>query len=150
MYRLGRHAGERTNNRRHVLCNTLTASAVMLTLLVWLLPTLANAVSATTANSASPHALANGSLRSWSGIAATPDGNGYWTNSNDGTVQSFGDAVSYGDISKIVLNKPVVGMAPTPDGQGYWLDAADGGIFTFGDARFWVSTGSLKLNSPAV
>ena len=45
-----------------------------------------------------------------------------------------GDAVSYGDVAKTVLNQPVVGVAPTIDGRGYWLDAADGGIFSFGDA----------------
>jgi hypothetical protein len=111
---------------------------------------LANADSSAGSSSASAHTLAGGGGGTWSGIAATPDGNGYWTDSNGGTVQSFGDAGSFGDISQIVLNKPVVGMATTPDGKGYWLDASDGGVFTFGDARFWGSTGSLQLNSPVV
>ena len=70
--------------------------------------------------------------------------------SNGGAVESFGDAISYGDMSNTVLNQSVVGMAPTPDGRGYWLDAADGGIFTFGDAGFRGSTGSLRLNEPVV
>ena len=65
-------------------------------------------------------------------------------------MESFGDAVSHGDMAATVLNQPMVGMARTPGGKGYWLDAADGGIFTFGDARFWGSTGSLRLNAPVV
>jgi hypothetical protein len=135
-----------------VLRTAVSAIAGALVLVGWLVPTLAaNADSTTTAGAAATaHSLAGGGAGQWSGIAATPDGKGYWTDSNGGSVESFGDAGSYGDISKLTLNKPVVGMATTPDGQGYWLDAADGGIFTFGDARFWGSTGSLKLNSPVV
>ncbi len=87
---------------------------------------------------------------SWIGIAALPDGGGYWVTSNKGAVEPFGNAVSHGDIAGITLNQPIVGMAATPDGGGYWLDAADGGIFTFGNARFWGSTGSLRLNKPIV
>ncbi len=87
---------------------------------------------------------------SWIGIAATPDGGGYWVASNKGDVEPFGDAASHGDMAGRTLNQPVVGMAATPDGGGYWLDAADGGIFTFGNARFWGSTGSLHLNQPVV
>jgi len=128
----------------------LVASAFTLVLVGWFLPTLADADSTAASASTSAHTLAGGGGGTWSGIAATPDGNGYWADSNSGAVQSFGDAGSFGDISQIVLNKPVVGMATTPDGKGYWLDASDGGVFTFGDARFWGSTGSLKLNSPVV
>ncbi len=86
----------------------------------------------------------------WFGIAATPDGRGYWVVSNGGAVESFGDAGSFGDMTYTALNQSVVGMAPTADGRGYWLDAADGGIFTFGDAAFRGSTGSLHLNQPVV
>ena len=87
---------------------------------------------------------------SWIGIAATPDGGGYWVTSSKGDVDSFGNAESYGDTGGLTLNEPVVGMAATPDGGGYWLDSADGGIFTFGNARFWGSTGSQHLNRPVV
>lgn len=149
MNRLGRR-GDRSKWRR-ALPNALTAGAVAVVLAGWLVPTL-TAAGATSAAStpASTRTVAGGGAGTWSGIAATADGNGYWTDSSGGAVQSFGDATSYGDISGLVLNRPVVGMATTPDGQGYWLDAADGGVFTFGDARFWGSTGSLKLNSPVV
>ena len=67
------------------------------------------------------------------GMAATPDGKGYWEVASDGGVFSFGDA-SYGSMGGTVLNKPVVGMAATPDGKGYWEVASDGGVFSFGDA----------------
>ncbi len=87
---------------------------------------------------------------SWIGIAATPDGGGYWVASNKGDVEPFGNAASHGDLMGSTLNQPVVGIAATPDGDGYWLDAADGGIFTFGNARFFGSTGSLRLNRPVV
>ena len=131
----------------------MIASVVTLALVVWLIPALADAVSTTTSppvGTAAAHTLASGAGTNWFGIAATPDGNGYWVVSNGGAVESFGDAVSHGDMAATVLNQPMVGMARTPGGKGYWLDAADGGIFTFGDARFWGSTGSLRLNAPVV
>ena len=105
-------------------------------------PSLATAVSSGT--------TAGGVPTTWIGIAATPDGGGYWVASDKGDVKSFGNAASHGDMAGNTLNQPVVGLAATPDGRGYWLVAADGGIFTFGDARFWGSTGSLHLNQPIV
>ena len=84
------------------------------------------------------------------GMAATPDGGGYWLVASDGGIFSFGDARFYGSTGNLVLNKPIVGMAATPDGGGYWLVASDGGVFTFGDARFYGSTGNLVLNKPIV
>ena len=69
-------------------------------------------------------------------VAATPDGAGYWVASSTGGVYPFGDAHSYGSMSGIALNAPIVSMAATPSGDGYWLVAADGGIFSFGDAAF--------------
>jgi hypothetical protein len=84
-----------------------------------------------------------------SGIASTPDGNGYWTTSATGQVVGEGDAVNYGSVTT-ALAAPVVGITATPDGKGYWLVAADGGIFTFGDATFYGSTGAMVLNKPVV
>ena len=84
------------------------------------------------------------------GMAATPDGKGYWLAASDGGIFSFGDAQFYGSTGSISLNRPVVGMAATPDGKGYWLAASDGGIFSFGDAQFYGSTGSISLNRPVV
>ena len=97
-----------------------------------------------------PTSMTGTSMR-WIGIAATPNGGGYWVASNKGAMSSpSADAKSHGDMAGSRLNQPVVGMAATPDGGGYWLDAADGGIFTFGNASFWGSTGSLHLNEPVV
>ncbi len=84
------------------------------------------------------------------GMAATPDGGGYWLVAADGGIFSFGDAAFHGSTGSLHLNQPIVGMAATPDGGGYWLVAADGGIFSFGDAAFHGSTGSLHLNQPIV
>ncbi len=84
------------------------------------------------------------------GMAATPDGGGYWLVASDGGVFSYGDAGFYGSAGGTPLNKPVVGMAATPRGGGYWLVASDGGVFSYGDAGFYGSTGSLRLNQPVV
>jgi N-acetylmuramoyl-L-alanine amidase len=84
------------------------------------------------------------------GIAATPDGKGYWLVASDGGVFTFGDAGFFGSEGGHQLNQPIVGMAGTPDGKGYWLVAADGGIFTFGDAAFYGSTGAIQLDRPIV
>ncbi|HEX3947407.1 MAG TPA: L,D-transpeptidase family protein, partial [Acidimicrobiales bacterium] len=84
------------------------------------------------------------------GMAATPDGRGYWLVAGDGGIFAFGDATFYGSTGSTALNQPVVGMAATPDGRGYWLVAGDGGIFAFGDAAFSGSTGSTTLDQPVV
>ena len=84
------------------------------------------------------------------GMAATPDGAGYWEVASDGGIFSFGDARFFGSTGGMTLNKPIVGMASTPDGNGYWLVASDGGVFSFGDAQFFGSTGSVALNKPIV
>ena len=84
------------------------------------------------------------------GVAATPDGQGYWLVASDGGVFDYGDAGFYGSTGSIQLNKPIVGMAATPDGKGYWLVASDGGIFNYGDAGFYGSAGSIHLNKPIV
>jgi len=84
------------------------------------------------------------------GMAATPDGQGYWIVGSDGGIYSFGDAGFFGSMGGQPLNRPIVGMAATPDGAGYWLVASDGGMFSFGDAHFYGSTGAMTLNKPVV
>ncbi len=83
-------------------------------------------------------------------MASTPDGNGYWIATPDGTVTAFGDAHSYGSMAARHLNQPIVGITATPDGGGYWLVASDGGIFAFGDARYLGSEGGHHLNRTVV
>lgn len=61
------------------------------------------------------------------GMAARPDGQGYWLLGGDGGIFSFGAAQFYGSTGGMRLNAPVVGIATTPDGGGYWLVAQDGG-----------------------
>ena len=84
------------------------------------------------------------------GMAATPDGKGYWLVAADGGVFAYGDAVFAGSLGALRLTGPVVAMAPTPDGKGYWLVALDGGVFAFGDAAFYGSMGAAHLNEPIV
>ncbi|HZT96846.1 MAG TPA: hypothetical protein VFB34_08420 [Chloroflexota bacterium] len=65
------------------------------------------------------------------GMAATPDGGGYWLVASDGGIFNYGDARFFGSAGSLPLAKPIVGMAATPDGGGYWLVASDGGIFNY-------------------
>ena len=45
------------------------------------------------------------------GMAATPDGKGYWLVASDGGIFSFGDATFLGSTGALILNEPIVGMA---------------------------------------
>ena len=83
------------------------------------------------------------------GIASTPDGNGYWATTASGQVVAEGDAANFGSVT-IPLRAPIVGIGATPSGHGYWLVASDGGVFSFGDAQFFGSTGAMVLNKPVV
>jgi hypothetical protein len=69
------------------------------------------------------------------GIAATPDGGGYWVVDRVGRVYPFGDARSYGPAHD--LADDIVGMAATPDGGGYWLVGARGEVYAYGDAKWY-------------
>ena len=80
------------------------------------------------------------------GMAATPDGTGYWLVASDGGIFSF-NAPFHGSTGGMHLNQPIVGMSATPDGAGYWLVASDGGVFSF-NAPFYGSTGAIHLNRP--
>ncbi len=75
-------------------------------------------------------------------VAATPDGQGFWTVTKDGKVFTAGSAVSYGDVTSDP-NTPT-GIVATPSGLGYYIVLNDGGVFTFGDAIFYGSTGGKK------
>ena len=75
------------------------------------------------------------------GMAATPDGDGYWLVAADGGIFTFGNA-TFSDRRRAAPQPAHRGHGGHPDGGGYWLVAADGGIFTFGDAQFFGSTGA--------
>ena len=44
------------------------------------------------------------------GMAATPDGRGYWMVASDGGIFSFGDARFYGSTGSLQLDSPIVAM----------------------------------------
>src|ERR1035437_2412193 len=83
------------------------------------------------------------------GMAATPDGGGYWTVARDGGIFAFGDAHFFGSMGGTPLNKPMVGIAGDPNTGGYRTVASDGGIFSF-NAPFHGSMGGTHLNMPMV
>jgi len=84
------------------------------------------------------------------GIAALPDGAGYWLVASDGGVFTVGDSGFHGSASGVHLHQPVVGIASTPSGNGYWLAGADGGVFTGGDAQFHGSAAKTRLGGHVV
>ncbi len=83
------------------------------------------------------------------GMAAMPNGLGYWEVASDGGIFTFGAAAFYGSMGGHPLNKPIVGMAYDPATGGYWEVASDGGIFSF-NAPFYGSMGGKPLNKPIV
>jgi beta-lactamase class A/ribosomal protein L24E len=84
------------------------------------------------------------------GIAATPDGEGYWLVGANGGVLGFGDAHYYGSTGGKPRRSRVTGIAATPDGGGYWLVGSDGTVLSFGDAHYYGSTGGKALHAPIV
>jgi hypothetical protein len=77
------------------------------------------------------------------GMAATPDGKGYWEVYSDGGVFAFGAARFAGSMANRPLAAPIVAIAASATGNGYLLVASDGGVFAFGDARFAGSRAGL-------
>ncbi len=93
------------------------------------------------------------------GVAATPDGGGYWIALTDGSVYAFGDAESYGDLRTMhwqggapddAPGAPIVGIAATASGKGYYLLAGDGSVYAFGNARFHGSKGGYRARGTPV
>jgi len=114
----------------------------------WQIDPTCSTVSATDNNTASHNAaclLAPPAV----GMAAAPDGKGYWIVSSDGAVKNFGSAEFHGSMEGQPLNKPIVAIAADALRGGYWLVATDGGIFSF-NAEYEGSTGSITLNKPIV
>ena len=89
---------------------------------------------------------------SFSGMATTPSGNGYWLAESTGGVRNYGDAHYSGGLpnAQTTPTAPIVGIAATPTAKGYWTVGADGSVYPFGDAGFYGSTGGRALNAPIV
>ena len=83
------------------------------------------------------------------GMAALPNGGGYWLVGADGGIFAFG-APFDGSMGGKALDAPIVGITATSDGGGYWFVGADAGIFNFGDAAYDGSMGGKALNAPIV
>ena len=82
------------------------------------------------------------------GMAATPDGKGYWLVASDGGIFAFGDARFYGSMGGKPLNAAVVGMAATPDGKGYWRSPPTAGSSpsaTPGSTARWAAASQRRL-----
>ena len=77
------------------------------------------------------------------GMAAHPNGKGYWLVADDGGVFTYGQAGYHGSTGNIRLSQPIVAISPSTTGNGYWLVASDGGVFTFGDATYQGSLGGV-------
>ena len=67
------------------------------------------------------------------GMAAAPDGRGYWVVAEDGWAAHLGDAGGHGALPG-ASSVPAVGVAVAPTGNGYWLAAANGDVLAYGDA----------------
>ena len=82
------------------------------------------------------------------GIAAVPQGAGYWMVTGFGRLFAYGpNAANPGDAANLTLTWPIVGLAPTPTGRGYWFVALDGGIFAYGDAQYYGSMGGRPISA---
>ncbi len=55
------------------------------------------------------------------GIAATPNGHGYWLATADGGVYTFGPAHFYGSMSGQAITNPITAIATDRAANGYWL-----------------------------
>jgi hypothetical protein len=87
------------------------------------------------------------------GMAATPDGRGYWLVARNGGVHPFGDARFYGSLAHHPPRSAahdVIALVPTKDGRGYWLCDASGVVTAFGDAPVLPSLAAFKARLPIV
>jgi hypothetical protein len=65
------------------------------------------------------------------GMAATPDGQGYWLVASDGGIFSFGDAPFYGSASGACSSTTAIGMSVDPFTGGYWILTAARGVYNY-------------------
>lgn len=86
------------------------------------------------------------------GIAAPPNGAGYWIARTDGDLYRYGNAPYYGSPMSLgrKLTAPVVGIAALPAGNGYWVVNSIGHLFPFGAAKSYGSPYGRRLAAPIV
>ena len=86
------------------------------------------------------------------GMAATPDGGGYWLVAGDGGLFSLGDAGFFGSVpgQGITSPAPIDDVVASPTGRGYWLVGRDGSVYSYGDATFLGSLAGVGLAAPIV
>ena len=113
----------------------------------WWPPTAASSPSATPPSTAPPAISLNKPIV---GMAATPDGKGYWLVASDGGIFTFGDATFYGSASASDGQGNIVALASASNGQGYWAAGSNGDIDPFGAAPSEGSMSGRALNRPIV
>jgi glycoside hydrolase-like protein len=80
------------------------------------------------------------------GMAATPDGGGYWLAGASGQIWAFGDAAHLGWSPR---RQPVRGIVADPLG-GYWLFTASGNVYRAGGAGWFGSPAVNHAKRPAI
>ena len=94
----------------------------------WWPPTGASSPTATPPSTARPAAIDPQQARS-SGMAATPDGRGYWLVASDGGIFTYGDAAFYGSTGGLALEPTTSsGWQPPPTARATGSSASGGGM----------------------
>ena len=115
----------------------------------WWPPTAASSPSATPPSTARPAACTLN--KPIVGMAATPDGAGYWlVGLRWWHLRLRRRPVLRVDRRHSAEHSRSSAWRRPPTGAGYWLVAPDGGIFAFGDAQYYGSAGSLHLSDSTV
>jgi hypothetical protein len=82
------------------------------------------------------------------GIAASPNGRGYWLTTANGKVFRYGDARRYGSLASPGVH--IAAIVASGVHEGYWLATSSGAVFGFGGAASHGSAGSLPPGTPVV
>jgi hypothetical protein len=83
------------------------------------------------------------------GMAATPDGKGYWLVDSAGRVFAYGDAVSRGNAPPVPSAHPITGITASPGG-GFWLYTAYGSVYPSSNATWYGSPFAAGTGEEAI
>jgi hypothetical protein len=83
------------------------------------------------------------------GMAARPQGDGYWMTAADGGLFTFGRAGFHGSGASQPRSAPTVAMAASTSGRGYALLLSDGSVLPFGDVPY-LGGAAGRISGPAV